>query len=96
MIVTDGVLWINSKDVRAVGKLNGKTFPVFLQGINGTANLNFPTIERACAIRIRLILDLDSKDKNLIEVSQYLMLEAAAAGLNMDDVRKHLKEFIAK
>lgn len=96
MIVTDGCVWINSKDVRAVGKLNEKTFPVFLQGINGTVNLTYPGIEKACAVRIRLILDLDSKDKNLNEVSRYLMLEAVAAGLNMDEVRKHLKEFIVK
>ena len=89
MIVTDGNLFFNSKNVRAVGAYSDGTVFVYIQGINGYAQLNYNSPERACSVHMRLILEITPK-KEIKDITEYLFSEAKSKGLDIELPRELL------
>lgn len=91
MIVTDGGTWVNSKAICAVGHLRNGSFPVRLYGSGDTIFLRYSDVNWACAVRISIILRLDSKD-DIGDTNEFLLSQALKDGYEIKDVLKHLKE----
>ena len=84
MIVTDGVVWINSKAICAVGALKNGSFPVILDSLSGPIQLNYEDVNYAYAVRISVILRLDPSDKDLSNTIEFLLKQAEKEGFKRD------------
>ena len=93
MIVTDGNLFFNSKNISAVGYYSEKTVFVYIRGINGYAQLKYNSIEMSCAVHMRLVLEITPK-KEIKDITEYLFSMAKSKGLDIGKVKEHFEKII--
>lgn len=93
MIVTDGFLWFNSKEVLAVGRRVEADLSVYLKGLHGCATLKLSSPERAYAIKMRLILGLADK-KEIKEITDFLFKDAEIKKLDTELIKKEFEDII--
>lgn len=91
MIVSDGITWTSSKNIKAVGQFKDGCFNVYVDGI-GPLALRYVDDIRGYAIRANLILGLDAIPGKLEETVQLLLDQARQLGYDADAIIKIMKE----
>ena len=94
MVITNGGMWLDSKNIRIVGGVEDTIIHLYLKDVPGVVNLQYKSKEMAYAVRIILILDLDPKDKKMKSTYEYLIGQAKINGINIKVLQSYLKEFI--
>lgn len=93
MLVTDGNVFFNSKDITAVGSYLDGGLVVYIRGIPGHIQLKFKSTEKACAVHMRLVLELVQK-KEIKDITAFLLSNAEAKKLDVERVKKYFAEII--